>query len=159
VETVKADPESSKLTVVGNVDPTSLRDKLAEKAKKKVELLSPQPKKDNKADDKSDQKPEKKSDEKKPKEVIHWSPLTVRPFLFNIINHLTLRLLRCFWWCCILTINTLRNLAFFTLSFKLIGVSVPDVCFLAITWGRFFLFLFLFSCDSTFFRLFFVAVF
>ncbi|KAE8037778.1 hypothetical protein FH972_010340 [Carpinus fangiana] len=68
VETVKADPESSKLTVVGNVDPTSLRDKLAEKAKKKVELLSPQPKKDNKADDKSDQKPEKKSDEKKPKE-------------------------------------------------------------------------------------------
>jgi hypothetical protein len=82
VETVKAELESNKLTVVGNVDPTKLRDKLAQKAKKNVELLSPQPKKDNKADDKSDQKPEKTADDKKPKEVLHWSPLACAPFLF-----------------------------------------------------------------------------
>jgi hypothetical protein len=50
VETVKAEPESNKLMVAGNVDPTKLRDKMAHKAKKKVELRSLQPKKDDNAD-------------------------------------------------------------------------------------------------------------
>ncbi|RDX92136.1 Heavy metal-associated isoprenylated plant protein 6, partial [Mucuna pruriens] len=75
VEDVKADLLGNKLTIVGKVDPTVLRDKLAEKAKKKVELISPQPKKDaaaaaNKPPEKSeDKKPEeKKAEEKSPKE-------------------------------------------------------------------------------------------
>jgi hypothetical protein len=46
VETVKAEPESNKLMVAGNVDPRKLRDKMAHKARKKVEQLSLQPKKD-----------------------------------------------------------------------------------------------------------------
>ncbi|KAK6147051.1 hypothetical protein DH2020_017963 [Rehmannia glutinosa] len=78
VEKVKADCDANKLTVTGNVDPAWLRDRVESKTKKKVELLSPQPKKpaaggggggDKKADEKSDKKPdEKKADDKKPKE-------------------------------------------------------------------------------------------
>lgn len=55
-----------------------LRDKLAQKTKKKVDLLSPQPKKDNKTDDKSDEKSEKKGGDKKPKEVLSLVPAIVR---------------------------------------------------------------------------------
>lgn len=74
VETVRADSDASKLTITGNLDPSKLRDKLAEKTKKKVDLVSPQPKKDNKdakADKKKpDDKPDKKNpDDKKSKEV------------------------------------------------------------------------------------------
>lgn len=61
VDTVKAESETGKVTVTGNVDPTKLRDNLAEKIKKKVELISPLPKKDNKKEN----EPNKKSDEKK----------------------------------------------------------------------------------------------
>ncbi|KAL3628482.1 hypothetical protein CASFOL_027528 [Castilleja foliolosa] len=83
VEKVKADCESNKLTVTGNVDPTWLRERVEYKTKKKVELISPQPKKDGgaakpaaapaAADKKSDEKldkkvEEKKSEDKKPKE-------------------------------------------------------------------------------------------
>ncbi|XP_059305880.1 heavy metal-associated isoprenylated plant protein 6-like isoform X1 [Lycium ferocissimum] len=72
VEEVKADCESGKLTVKGNVDPTWLKDKVATKTKKKVDLLSPQPKKEEKKPDdkKQDEKKveEKKPEEKKPKE-------------------------------------------------------------------------------------------
>lgn len=75
---MKADSDASKLTIVGKLDPAKLRDKLAEKTKKKVELISPQPKKENKdskADKKkSDDKPEKNPDDKKTKEVKIWSP-------------------------------------------------------------------------------------
>lgn len=83
VEDVKADISANKLTVTGKVDPAKLRDKLAEKTKKKVELVSPQPKKDDAAAAAGDKPlPEKKSEEKKsddknkkdeeekPKEVI-----------------------------------------------------------------------------------------
>ena len=64
VETVKADLPSNKVTVTGKFDALKLQEKLAEKAKKKVELLTPPPKKDAGAE-----KPaEKKSDEKKPEE-------------------------------------------------------------------------------------------
>ncbi|XP_054800496.1 heavy metal-associated isoprenylated plant protein 6-like [Prosopis cineraria] len=69
VEDVKADMSANKLTVFGKVDPTLVQGKLAEKTKRKVELISPQPKKDDGAGKKSDQKaPEKKAEEKKPDE-------------------------------------------------------------------------------------------
>ncbi|KAK3022071.1 hypothetical protein RJ639_047339 [Escallonia herrerae] len=80
VEDVKADSANNKLTVKGNVDPAWLRESLEKKTKKKVELVSPQPKKDGgggggggggdkKSDDKSEKKPadDKKSDEKSEK--------------------------------------------------------------------------------------------
>lgn len=73
VEAVKTESGANKLTIIGKLDPSKLRDKLAEKTKKKVELISPQPKKetkDSKADNKkSDDKSEKKADDKKAKEV------------------------------------------------------------------------------------------
>ncbi|KAJ9694389.1 hypothetical protein PVL29_010061 [Vitis rotundifolia] len=68
VEDVKVDSAGNKVTVTGKVDPVKLREKLEEKTKKKVELISPVPKKEAKdggADKKSDDKSEKKSDEKK----------------------------------------------------------------------------------------------
>ncbi|GER54294.1 heavy metal transport/detoxification superfamily protein [Striga asiatica] len=73
VEKVKVDCGSNKLTVTGHVDPSWLRERVEYKTKKKVELVSPQPKKDGgadkKAEEKSDKKPEqKKADDKKPKE-------------------------------------------------------------------------------------------
>lgn len=75
---MKADCDANKLTVTGNVAPAALRERVEYKTKKKVELISPQPKKesgagaggDKKADEKSEKKPEeKKADDKKPKEV------------------------------------------------------------------------------------------
>ncbi|KAH6819792.1 Heavy metal transport/detoxification superfamily protein [Perilla frutescens var. hirtella] len=74
VEKVKADCDANKLTVTGNVDPAALRERVEYKTKKKVELVSPQPKKDGgggdkKADEKTEKKPEeKKADDKKLKE-------------------------------------------------------------------------------------------
>lgn len=90
MEDVKAEMSANKLTVIGKADPIKLRDKLSQKTKKKVELVSPQPsaKKENKA---ADDKPEKKPDDKKPKEVstIHsytGPPANVRPsFLIFLI--------------------------------------------------------------------------
>ncbi|KAF8403111.1 hypothetical protein HHK36_011205 [Tetracentron sinense] len=46
VESVKSDSNTNKLTVVGKVDPANLRETIEEKTKKKVELISPLPKKD-----------------------------------------------------------------------------------------------------------------
>ncbi|KAK0605325.1 hypothetical protein LWI29_025508 [Acer saccharum] len=67
VESVNTDIASNKLTVVGSaLDPSKIRDKLQSKTKKRVDLISPQPKKDKENDPKPDNKP--KSDEKKPKE-------------------------------------------------------------------------------------------
>ncbi|GFP87213.1 cytochrome p450 72a15 [Phtheirospermum japonicum] len=74
VEKVKADCAANKLSVTGNVDPAWLRERVEYKTNKKVELISPLPKKDGgggdkKADEKSDKKPdEKKADDNKPKE-------------------------------------------------------------------------------------------
>ncbi|KAF3441827.1 hypothetical protein FNV43_RR15742 [Rhamnella rubrinervis] len=69
---VKADCATNKLTVTGKVDPSGLREKLEQKIKKKVELISPQPKKDGGGgggDKKpADKAPEKKADEKKAEE-------------------------------------------------------------------------------------------
>ncbi|XP_062082195.1 heavy metal-associated isoprenylated plant protein 3 [Humulus lupulus] len=73
VEAAKTEFATNKLTVIGKVDPSKLRELLAEKAKKKVDLISPQPNKkdDNKAKDDNKKKPDepkKKPDHKKPKE-------------------------------------------------------------------------------------------
>ncbi|RXI04649.1 hypothetical protein DVH24_038923 [Malus domestica] len=83
VETVKSESEANKLTVVGKVDPTKLRDKVAAKTKKKVDLVSPQPKKDTNKDDGGDAKkkqPEKSNDDKKPKEP----PVTTAVLKLNL---------------------------------------------------------------------------
>ncbi|XP_028776080.1 heavy metal-associated isoprenylated plant protein 6 [Neltuma alba] len=65
VEGVKVDVSANKLTVIGKVDPAKVREELAEKTKKKVEIVSPQPKKDAGGDKKPDEKPEKKAEQKK----------------------------------------------------------------------------------------------
>ncbi|XP_068340811.1 heavy metal-associated isoprenylated plant protein 6-like [Pyrus communis] len=72
VEQVKTDSAANKLTVTGKVDPAGLKEKLEQKIKKKVELVSPQPKKDGGGGGGGDKKPaadgkaEKKGEEKKP---------------------------------------------------------------------------------------------
>ncbi|XP_052174461.1 heavy metal-associated isoprenylated plant protein 3-like [Diospyros lotus] len=78
VKEVKADLSSSKVTVIGKVDPETVKEIVEYKLHKKVELVSPQPKKpaatgggggDKKPEEKSDKKSEdKKSDDKPPKE-------------------------------------------------------------------------------------------
>lgn len=75
---MKTDCGANKVTVIGKVDPAKMKERLEEKTKKKVELVSPQPKKDaggggeKKPEEKSEKKPEeKKADDKKPpKEVM-----------------------------------------------------------------------------------------
>ncbi|KAI3738268.1 hypothetical protein L2E82_28291 [Cichorium intybus] len=72
VESASADIEGNKLTVTGKVDPTSVKERVEHKTKKKVEIISPQPKKDDKkAGDKPPEKKadEKKTEDKKPKEI------------------------------------------------------------------------------------------
>lgn len=86
VEKVKTDYEANKLTVTGNVDPAALRDRVAYKTKKKVELVSPQPKKEG-GDKKAEEKPEKKAeekkgDDKKPKEV-NFKNILAHHLIFN----------------------------------------------------------------------------
>lgn len=67
METVKADLSANKVTVIGKVDPIKLKDKLVEKTKKNVEIVSaPQPKKVDAAA--GEKPPEKKPEEKKPEE-------------------------------------------------------------------------------------------
>lgn len=76
---MKTDMGTNKVTVTGKVDPAKVKARLEEKTKKKVELISPQPKKDagdkkpdeKKSDAKSEKKPEeKKSEEKKPPKEV-----------------------------------------------------------------------------------------
>lgn len=77
VEDVKTDIGSNKLTVIGKVDPAKVKARVEDKTHKKVEIISPQPKKDGGAaagggggDKKPDAKKadDKKADDKKPKE-------------------------------------------------------------------------------------------
>lgn len=78
---VKADCATNKVTVSGKVDPSGLREKLEQKIKKKVELVSPQPKKDGGGDKKpADKAPEKKPDEKKADDS---KPKEVKKSIFN----------------------------------------------------------------------------
>ncbi|KAJ4971774.1 hypothetical protein NE237_004873 [Protea cynaroides] len=72
VEDVKGDFSSNKLTVVGKMDPVKLCERVEQKTKKKVELISPLPKKDKDGgggggdgDKKTEEKPAKKPDDKK----------------------------------------------------------------------------------------------
>lgn len=71
---MKADTPGNKLMVTGKVDPTRIKERVEYKTKKKVEILSPQPKKDGGGggDKKPDEKPPEKkpADDKKPKEVL-----------------------------------------------------------------------------------------
>lgn len=77
VESLKGG-DGNKLTVIGKVDPVKLREMVEQKTKKKVELVSPVPKKEKDSDNKdkdggggekkTGDKPEKKSDDKKSKE-------------------------------------------------------------------------------------------
>lgn len=73
VETVNVDIEGNKLTVTGNVDPTSIKERVEKKTKKKVEIISPTPKKDSSEGDKKvdeeKKSNDKKTDAKNPKEV------------------------------------------------------------------------------------------
>lgn len=87
VEKAKAEWEVNKLTVLGEVDPSKIRDDLQEKTNKKVELVSPQPKKEkaeagNGKDDGNKKPQGKKSEEKKPKEV---------PFVYELTNGAVLK--------------------------------------------------------------------
>ncbi|XP_050373255.1 heavy metal-associated isoprenylated plant protein 3 [Argentina anserina] len=86
VDSVKPETGAHKLTVVGKVDPSKLREKLAGKLKKKVDLISPQPKKEkekenSKEDNSNKKQPEKAAvkDDKKPKEP----PVTTAVFKLN----------------------------------------------------------------------------
>lgn len=103
---MKPETGAHKLTVVGKVDPAKLREKLAGKLKKQVDLISPQPKKEKEKekekekDDNSNKKqPEKAAkDDKKPKEVserlvrlltcalliVHTVPTSINKFGFVI---------------------------------------------------------------------------
>lgn len=65
VESVKADCGANKLTVIGKMDVVAVKQKLELKTKKKVEIISPQPKKDAVA---AAPAAEKKAEEKKPEE-------------------------------------------------------------------------------------------
>ncbi|ESQ51281.1 hypothetical protein EUTSA_v10017924mg [Eutrema salsugineum] len=58
VETVRADPVTNKLTLIGFMDPVKVTEQLQKKSMKKIELLSPKPKKETKAnsDTKADNK-------------------------------------------------------------------------------------------------------
>lgn len=64
VENLKTENETGTLTITGNVDPAKLRDKLAHKMKKNVQLISPISKNKDK-----ENKPKPNNDDKKPKEV------------------------------------------------------------------------------------------
>ncbi|KVH90392.1 heavy metal-associated isoprenylated plant protein 3-like [Cynara cardunculus var. scolymus] len=69
VETVNIDSANNKLTIIGIVDPVHIKERVEFKTKKKVEIISPKPKKDDGGEKKVDDKPtEAKSNDQKPKE-------------------------------------------------------------------------------------------
>ncbi|XAR60007.1 hypothetical protein NMG60_11033231 [Bertholletia excelsa] len=96
VESVKGGDDSDKLTIIGKVDPVKIRELVEETTKRKVDLVSPSPKKDRdnlKKDKDKDKdkdggggakktqdKPEKKSGDKKPKEP----PVTTAVMKMNL---------------------------------------------------------------------------
>lgn len=80
MESVKTDCAGNKLTVTGKVDPANIQARVEEKTRKKVEIVSPQPKKDGgaaagggdkKPDDKSEKKPEKQKEAEKPPQEVN----------------------------------------------------------------------------------------
>jgi len=88
VESVETDNESSKLTVVGKVDPWKLRERVEQKTHKKVTLVSPTDyPKEKKVDkqEKGDMKQMKNSDEAKPKPKP--KPPVSSTVVLNILLH------------------------------------------------------------------------
>ena len=79
---MKTDVGASKVTVTGKVDPAGVKEHLEKKIGKKVELISPQPKKDGSDNKKAEEKPSEKKpaeekkpvEDKKPKQV--WTPFS-----------------------------------------------------------------------------------
>ncbi|GAA0184625.1 hypothetical protein LIER_31913 [Lithospermum erythrorhizon] len=76
VEGVKCEWDSNKVSVLGHVDPLKLREKMEQKTHKKVELISPLPKKENRensnsncADNNKPKDKKKELNETKPKEL------------------------------------------------------------------------------------------
>lgn len=74
VESVKrVDTDLNKLTVIGSVDPSKLRDVIEKRTKKKVEIISPKKEKDGKNDgdgnDKKNSGDKQAKNEKKSKDV------------------------------------------------------------------------------------------
>ncbi|GJW79512.1 RNA-directed DNA polymerase, eukaryota [Tanacetum coccineum] len=57
VDSVKADSANNKLTIVGKLDPLYIKERVEHKTKKKVEIISPKPKKDEGGDKKGNEKP------------------------------------------------------------------------------------------------------
>ncbi|XVF46263.1 hypothetical protein PTKIN_Ptkin03bG0013700 [Pterospermum kingtungense] len=91
-EGVEIDVGSNKVTVVGAVDSTAIRERLLKKIKKKVELVSPQPKKDdgNKEEKKPDKEKPQDSEtkpEKKPKEKPKGTPVTTEDLKVQVNCH------------------------------------------------------------------------
>lgn len=65
VEDVKTDVANNKLTVIGKMDPKTVVEKLQKKTERKVELISPLPKKDEGENKKKPEEKETKAEEKK----------------------------------------------------------------------------------------------
>ncbi|KAK1400173.1 heavy metal-associated isoprenylated plant protein 6 [Heracleum sosnowskyi] len=95
VQKVNTDSANNKITVTGTLEPERLRERVEYKTKKKVELVSPQPKKDEKKPDakpekKPDDKPEKKPEdkpEKKVEEKVEKKPKEVSTVVLKIRLH------------------------------------------------------------------------
>jgi hypothetical protein len=90
VEDVKVDMAGNKVTVIGKVDSNKVRDKLEDKIKKKVEIVSAPPKKDIAGDKPQPEKKKNEPDDKKPddvKKTEEKSPKQVRNFVtfFNTV--------------------------------------------------------------------------
>ncbi|XP_004487068.1 heavy metal-associated isoprenylated plant protein 3 isoform X2 [Cicer arietinum] len=69
VEKLDVEKDTGKLTITGKVDPAKLRDKLASKMKKKVDLISPLPKENKSQNDNKNKPDDKKSKQKEPPET------------------------------------------------------------------------------------------
>lgn len=89
VETVKAEPSSNKLTVTGKIDPLKVTDYLHLKTKKQVDLISPQPQKQdsNKNNNSSSNKEDKKSNDKKPDSAAKPKEATVSTAVLKLGLH------------------------------------------------------------------------
>lgn len=76
---MSTDCPGNKLTVVGKVDPWTIRDRVESKTHKTVVLISPNVPKKEKTEEKkgADEKGDKKTDDKKPK-VVSVIPLSTR---------------------------------------------------------------------------------
>ncbi|GLJ41368.1 hypothetical protein SUGI_0856180 [Cryptomeria japonica] len=79
VQDVKADLIANKLTVIGKVDPKTVCERVQKRCQKKIELISPLPKKEE--GEKKEQKPEEKEKEKKPEEKKEKEPTVITTVL------------------------------------------------------------------------------